>query len=49
VFENGVVGRIFGPKSKKVAGSWRILHKKEFHILCISPNIIRVIKSRRMR
>jgi hypothetical protein len=49
VFENRVLRRIFGPKRKEVAGSWRKLHNVELHNLYTSPNIIRVIKSRRVR
>jgi hypothetical protein len=48
VFENRVLRRIFGPKSE-VDGSWRKLHNDEFHSLYSSPNIVRMIKSRRMR
>jgi hypothetical protein len=40
--------RIFGPKSDEVTGEWRKLHNEELHNL-YSPNIVRVIKSRRMR
>jgi hypothetical protein len=43
-----VLRRIFGPKREE-DGSWRKLHKDELHNLYSSPNIIRVIKSRRMR
>jgi hypothetical protein len=49
VFENRVLRRIFGPKREEVAGGWRRLHNEEFHNLYSSRNIIRVIKSRRMR
>jgi hypothetical protein len=49
VFENRVVRRIFGPKRDEVTGEWRKLHNEELHILHSSPNIIRQIKSRRMR
>jgi hypothetical protein len=49
VFENRVLRRIFGPKRDEVTGEWRILHNKELNDLYSSPNIIRVIKSRRMR
>jgi hypothetical protein len=48
VFENTVLRRIFGPKGEE-NGSWRKLHKDELHSLYSSPNIVRVIKSRRMR
>jgi hypothetical protein len=49
VFENRVIRRIFGPKRDEVTGEWRMLHNEELHILYSSPNIIRLIKSRRMR
>jgi hypothetical protein len=49
VFENRVLRRIFGPKRDKVTGKWRRLHNKELYALYSSPNIIRVIKSRRLR
>jgi hypothetical protein len=48
VFENRELRRIFGPKRDE-DGSWRKLHNNELHSLYSSPNIIRVIKSRRMR
>jgi uncharacterized membrane protein len=48
VFENRVLRRIFGPKREK-GGSWRKLHNDELHSLYSSLNIVRVIKSRRMR
>jgi hypothetical protein len=41
--------RIFGPKRDEVTGGWRKLHNEELHNLYSSPNIIRMIKSRRMR
>jgi hypothetical protein len=41
--------RIFGPKRDKVTGEWRKLYNEELHILYSSPNIIKQIKSRRMR
>jgi hypothetical protein len=47
VFENRVLRKIFGPKRKE-DGSWRKLHNDELHDLSSSPNIVRVIKSRRM-
>jgi hypothetical protein len=49
VFENRVLRRIFGPKRDKVTGDWRKLHNEELHNLYSSPDIIRMIKSRRMR
>jgi hypothetical protein len=48
VFENRVLRRIFGPKREE-DGSWRKLHNDKLHDLYSSPNIFRVIKSRRMR
>jgi hypothetical protein len=49
VFENRVLRRIFGPKWDEVTGEWRKLHNEELHNLCSSPDIIRQVKSRRMR
>jgi hypothetical protein len=49
LFENRVLRRIFGPKRDEVTGEWRKLHSEELHILYSSPDIIRQIKSRRMR
>jgi hypothetical protein len=49
VFETGVLRRIFGPKRNEETGEWRRLHNEELNDLYSSPNIIRVIKSRRMR
>jgi hypothetical protein len=48
VFEKRVLRRIFGPMREE-DGSWRKLHNDELHGLYSSPNIVRVIKSRRMR
>jgi hypothetical protein len=48
VFENRVLRKIFGPKREE-EGSWRKLNNDELHDLYSSPNIVRVIKSRRMR
>jgi hypothetical protein len=45
VFEN----RVFGPKRNEVTGEWKKLHNEELNGLYFSPNIVRVIKSRRMR
>jgi len=49
VFENRVLRRIFGPKRYEVTGEWRKLHNEELNDLYCSPNVIRVIQSRRMR
>jgi hypothetical protein len=49
VFENRVLRRIFGPKRDEVTGEWRKLHSEELHNLYSSPDIIRQVKSRRMR
>ena len=49
VFENRVLRRIFESRKDEVAGEWRKLHNEELNDLYCSPNIVRVIKSRRMR
>jgi hypothetical protein len=49
VFENRVLRRVFGPKRDKVTGGWRKLHNEELNDLYSLPNIVRVVKSRRMR
>ena len=49
VFENMVLRRIFGPRRDEVTGAWSRLHNEELNDLYCSPNIVRVIKSRRMR
>ena len=49
VFENRVLRRVFGPKRDKVKGEWRKLHNEELSELFSLPNIVRVVKSRRMR
>jgi len=48
VFENRVPRRLFGPKRDEVTGEWRKLHSEELNDLYCSPNIVRVIKLRRM-
>jgi hypothetical protein len=49
VFENRVLRRIFGPRRDEVTEDWRKLHNEELHNLYSSPNIIKMMKSRRMR
>jgi hypothetical protein len=49
MFANRFLRRIFGPKRDEVTGEWRKMHNEELHILYSFPNIIRQIKSRRMR
>jgi hypothetical protein len=49
VFENRVLRGIFGPTRDEVTREWRKLHNEELHNLYCSPNIVRVIKSKRMR
>jgi hypothetical protein len=49
VLENRLLGRILGRKREEVAEGWRILKNEEFHNLYASPNIIRAVRSRRMR
>ena len=49
VFENMALRRIFGTRRDEVTGEWRRLHNEELNYLYCSPNIVRVIKSRRMR
>jgi hypothetical protein len=48
VFENRMLRRIFGPKRDKVTREWRKLHNEELNNLYCSPNIVWVIKSRRI-
>ena len=49
VFENMVLRRIFGPRRDEVRGEWRRVHNEELNDLYSSPNIVRVIKLRRVR
>jgi len=49
VFENMVLRRIFGPKKDEVTWEWRRLHNEDLNDLYPSHNIVRVIKSKRMR
>jgi len=49
VFESRVLRRIFGPRRDEVTGEWRKLYNEELNDLYSSPNIFRVIKSRRIR
>ena len=48
MFENRVLGKVFGPKRDEVTGEWRKLHN-ELRDLYSLPNIVRVVKLRRMR
>jgi hypothetical protein len=48
VFKNRVLRRVYGPKRDEVTGEWRKLHNEEFSDLYPLPNIVRVVKSRRM-
>jgi hypothetical protein len=49
VFENRVLRRVFEPNRDKVTGKWKKLHNEELNDLYSLPNIVRVLKSRRMR
>ena len=49
VFQSRVLRRIFGLKIDEVTGEWKKLHKEELNVLYSPPNIVRVIKSRRIR
>jgi len=49
VFENRVLRKVFGSKRDETTGEWRKLHNEELSYLYSLPNIVRVVKSRRMR
>jgi hypothetical protein len=49
LFKNRVLRRVFGPKRNEVTGAWRKLHNEKLNDLYSLPNIVRVVKSRRMR
>ena len=49
MFENRVLRRVFGPKRDEVKGEWRKLYNEELRDLYSLPNIVQVVKSRRMR
>jgi hypothetical protein len=49
VFENRVLRRVFWPKRDEVTGEWRKFHNEELNVLYSLPNIVWVVKSRRMR
>ena len=48
MFENRVLRRVFGPKRDEVTGEWRKLHNEKLSVLYSLPNIVRVVKSKRM-
>ena len=49
MFENRVLRKVYGPKRDEVTGEWRRLHNAELNDLYSLPNIVRVVKSRRIR
>ena len=49
VFENKLLKKIFGAKKDEITGEWRKLHNAELHASYSSPNIIRSLRSRRLR
>jgi len=48
VFENRVLRRVFGPKRDEITGEWRKLHIEELRDLYSLPNIVRVVKYKKM-
>jgi hypothetical protein len=48
VFENRVLRRMFGSERDELTGGWRKLHNEELHHLSFSPDVLKIIKSRRM-
>ena len=49
VFENKVLRKTFEPKRFDLTGKWRRLHNSELHDLYWKPDVIRIVKSRRLR
>jgi hypothetical protein len=49
VFENRVLSRVFGPERDEMIGDWRKHNDKELHNLSSSPNVIKMIKTKKMR
>jgi len=49
VFEDKVLRKIFGPNEEEMMEDWKRLHNEELYNLYASPNVIKVIKSRRMK
>jgi hypothetical protein len=49
VFEKKMVRKIFGSKKNEVMGAWKKLHNEELYDLCSLPNVIRIIKLRKVR
>ena len=49
LFENKVLRKIYGPKRDEMTGEWRRLHNEELHGLYDSPDVVRIMKSRRLR
>jgi len=49
VFENRMLRKIFGPTMDEITGHWRRQHTEQLHVFCSLPNIVEVIRSRRVR